>query len=216
MGLMISELATGDRQRFHALLHIYQESIEPSEQKPPEAIAKLLENDTHKFLVATKEETVVGFAMLFFPSGVECWLLDYMATQSTIRSSGVGAALFAAATDAAQQWRGSSVGLMEIDKPLVGTPNFGTSLRRQSFYAKCGCRRIAGLDYLLPQVGVGSPPPMQLVLYQTAPSASIGKAVLGSWLSALYSQLYSCSAEDPRITRMLSSLPSAIELEEIV
>ncbi|HEX4633813.1 MAG TPA: hypothetical protein VH163_08280, partial [Gemmatimonadales bacterium] len=85
--------------------------------------------------------------------------------------------------------------------------------RRQGFYRRLGCARIGGLHYILPLPGAGAPPEMDLMVYAAPRLDGLPKSELERWLATIYRDVYHCPATDPRIARMLASLPDPVPLE---
>jgi hypothetical protein len=102
--------------------------------------------------------------------------------------------------------------LLEVDSDREPSPDQIQRRRRQNFYRRLGCRRIAGCNYILPLPGENAAPEMDLFVYLSAPAPTIGRAELERWLKLIYRDVYGCSADDPRIAIMLDSVPDPIDL----
>jgi GNAT superfamily N-acetyltransferase len=207
----IEPLLSHDEQGLSDLLSIYQEAIEPSEQKPPEEIARFLANESFSIFVARKTKEIAGFTISYFPPNAEFWLLDYMAVAKDARSQGIGEKLLQSAIEYAHK-RDKLAGLMEVD---IEHEEKAAPARRLGFYARFGCRRISGLNYVLPQVGAGLPPPMQLLVHGLIGQEFLPKDTLRDWITTLYTEHYSSKADDPRIAIMMDDLPVRIPLASI-
>lgn len=205
--MQITPLTADDDAGFNQMFALYEAAIEASERKPRAAIAAYLRDPRCRVLVAREAGAVAAFAMLFYPSGARFWLLDYLAVDATLRSQGMGARMFSAASaDAAT--RGASPCLIEIDQPGAAVSPGNDPVARAAFYRRLGCRRLHGLDYVLPLAVAGTPPPMQ-VLVHGAPGP-FAKATVRQWLTALYTEVYERPADDPRIAAMLRDLPDLV------
>ena len=209
MILKVETLRPTDRVGFNQMLGIYRASIESSEQKPPETIAALLQDKRYSILAASNEAGVIGFAMSFFPEGQDFWLLEYMAVDARARSSGVGVALFRAALSAG---RNHGPCVLEVDQPGAPVSATNDPAARLRFYAREGCRRVEGLSYILPLDVGGQPPPMHLLVHGLRDQASLPAATLRRWISTIYTDVYSCTAHDARIDRMMSTLGLQVAL----
>lgn len=207
--MQIVPLNPDDAHGFDAMFALYEAAIEASERKPRAAIAAYLKDPRCRVLVARDGDTIPAFAMLFYPAGASFWLLEYMAVDAARRSQGLGGQMFAAAcADAAV--RGASPCLIEIDQPGAAVSPGNNPTARAAFYARLGCRRLAGLSYVLPLDVAGTPPPMQILVHGAR--GPFPKATVRGWLTAFYTEVYDRPADDPRIAAMLHGLPDLIDL----
>lgn len=202
----ISILAPGDTLGFRQMLAVYQEAIEPSEQKPADDIAQLVVDPRYVVIVSRSIGEVVGFAMLCFPTDQSFWLLEYMAVRQDQRSQGIGQRLVFAANEVATRRCPSAPCILEVDQPETAETPGNDPIRRLRLYRRLGFRRIAGLNYVLPLEAAGPPPPMFLLVHGMEGRSAIAKAVLREWLAAIYAQVYRASPNDARIAAMLSPL----------
>lgn len=187
----------GDIGRF---LQIYQASIEPSEQKPASQMTALAGDSRYHVVVSCERGEITGFAMSFVPRHAHFVLLEYMAVDTSLRSRGTGTALLDAASGFAES-RNVPL-LLEVDQPGSAPSPGNDPVRRLRFYGERNCRRIVGLDYILPLEAEGKPPPMWLLV--RGAKAAVSRHELREWLSALYVEVYAQGADDPRIDAMLS------------
>ncbi len=215
MTAAITVLDPDDGRRFASVVRIYAAAIEPSEQKPPEVLRGHVSDPRYAFLVAEDGGEVVGFAAVFIPLSREFWLLEYLAVDGARRSAGLGAALFDAAVAYAGSIAPGCFGLLEVDAvdAVVGAGN--DIARRLQFYARNGCRKIAGLRYLLPLASRGTPPAMQLLVQGRPDQSTIARSMLQDWLVTLYREVYDQAGDDPRLARMMANLPDTLQLQEI-
>jgi GNAT superfamily N-acetyltransferase len=149
---------------FEALFSIYAEALPRREQKSRDELSRMLTDPAYAFLVAHAQDVVVGFAIVYvFPSGGGA-LLEYMAVDRHWRQRGLGAALFRSVVS-----RSPEPLLLEVEAPEPCAADNDTREHRQRLYRRLGCRRVAGLAYILPLPGQGSPPRMNLFLHAGAP-----------------------------------------------
>lgn len=212
METVFSRVFPQDRTTFQKLLTIYQEAIEIREQKSAAAIAALLLDKRYIIVVSRTNQDVTGFAIAFFPENESFWLLEYMAVAAHVRSKGIGSALFRATLSIAGARTGGHPCLLEVDQPGATVSATNDPERRLRFYARLDCRRLAGLNYILPLEAPGIPPLMYLLIHGLNGENSVPKASVRSWLSTIYADVYGCAKDDPRIAVMLSKLPVNIEL----
>lgn len=210
-GAAISRVTRADSADFEALAAIYQASIEHSEQKPVEALARAVEDPRYRFLVARRGGGVTGFAISYAPAPEDIWLLEYMAVDAQLRSGGVGAALLAATIDL-HCTAGRSIGVLEVDAISGDDRQRAQKARRLAFYRRNGCRVIDSLAYILPLPGA---PPMHLLVHAPAAIGSIAKARLLDWITAFYREVYAQPVDDPRPARMVAPLPDPVTLRDI-
>lgn len=215
METQIEQLREADREGFTQMLKIYSDSILPSEQKPASVLAELLADPRYSILIARVDNSVRGFAILFFPAGRDFWLLEYMATTAKGRSRGLGTALFKAAQATALEREPLSACVLEVDEPDGSISEHNNPSARLRFYARLGCRKIEGLDYILPLAASGLPPPMWLLVCGLVEKNEISRQTLKRWLSTIYSEVYNCSPDDPRIDTMLSNAGEKLQLRSL-
>jgi GNAT superfamily N-acetyltransferase len=205
-------LTTADDRAFEDFYRIYAESVEAREQKPRKQIAAMAARRDYEILLAKRAGRVIGGSVLFLPAGEPFCLLEYMAVQAEHRSTGVGAALFRRSLEAARSVQGESPVLLEVDSDRSPSPDQAIRQRRQRFYRRLGCTRVAGLSYLLPLPAAGPPPEMDLLIHLPSAMPSLPKASLERWLGVVYERVYGCPADDPRIGRMLAPVADPVGL----
>ena len=105
---------------------------------------------------------------------------------------------------------GGRTGLVEADA-VLGDPET-IAARRQRFYRRLGCRKVADLHYLLPLRTHGVPPPMVLLALAPETVTSIPAMTVERWLRVIYVQVYAQRPDDPRIPEMIASLPAGAPL----
>jgi GNAT superfamily N-acetyltransferase len=196
---------------FAALVEIYRDAIPQSERKSIEQLSSMLKHPEYLFLVASRENTVVGFSITLCFTSCNACLLEYMAVTDGLRGKGIGRYLFTEVT------RRTEVAgrflLVEIDSDKTRTTNLAeAATQRKAFYRRLGCREVEGLPYIMPPVASTEPPEMNLLVYKADLPPSIDKTHLRTWLQCAYSEVYGLPASDHRIEQMLDSLPQNISL----
>lgn len=210
--ISILRLAREDDHAFESCHAICASVIERSEQKAEADLRATFVSPDYVFLAARRDDRVLGFASLFMPADEPFWLLEYLAVSHEAQGAGLGATLFASAVACA----GDRTGLLEVDAlPPDDDDRRGKAGRRLAFYGRLGCRRVAGVDYLLPLDTYGTPPPMLLLANAPAHVSSLRRDCMERWLRLIYSQVYAQSVDDPRITRMIAPLPDRVDLAVI-
>lgn len=208
-------LAVGADPRFDAAMRIYRDAIDPSEQKPLDVLRAQVSDDRYNFIVAEGAGRVVGFAIVYVPLSREFWLLEYMAVDAGVRSTGLGSELLAAAMSRACAHTGDAPGIFEVEKPGAGVGADDPMRRRLAFYDRKGCRVIAGLDYILPPLQGAEPPPMMLLVHGAPHLSEIDRDALRRWLITLYGDVYDLPPDDARIGRMLEPLGARVSLSSL-
>lgn len=204
----VARLSLATDPAFDALVRIYKAALPASERKGVEALRVMLARPDYEFLLARRDDEVLGFAIVIRLAGGEACLLEYMAVDVAHRGGGIGSFLFRASVASA----GAQTLLLEVDAEDPAAPDAEERVRRRAFYRRLGCRQVAGLRYLMPAVTRERPPSMGLFVLREPLPARIPKAELQSWLECLYVSVYGRSPADPLIGEMLAPLPAEIPL----
>jgi ribosomal protein S18 acetylase RimI-like enzyme len=199
-------------QRFEALYAIYCESIALREQKAKADLAAMVPEPNYRLLLAQDDSSAVGFSIVFVAGGESFCLLEYMAVDKSYRGRGVGSELFEETVGLVYRSHGAVPVLLEVDSNREPSPDQVQRCRRQNFYRRLGCRRVADCAYILPLPGEKAPPEMDLFVYVPGPAPTIRRAKLERWLKLIYRDVYGCSADDRRIAIMLDGVSDPIEL----
>ena len=198
---------------FREFYDIYAASIDDREQKPEAWICEMVRAPEYHVWVMKDGGHVRGFSILFLPPGEAFALLEYMAVAPEQRNHGMGSELFRQSMERVEAAAGRSVPVvLEVDSDREAYGDEQIRRRRQQFYRRLGCLRIAGLHYILPLSGHGPAPDMDLMVYSAEPRRRLPKAELERWLRAIYRDVYHCPADDPRIAQMLRDVPDPVPL----
>lgn len=208
------QLRSSDAEAFRQLFAIYTVAITAREQKSEDSIRAMVVAPEYRVWVANAAGRMLGFSFLFVPPADSFALLEYMAVASEQRGQGVGAELFRRSVAQAVTPKGSRRPvLFEIDSDREASSDEAVRRRRERFYRRLGCVKIAGLRYLLPLGGAGPVPEMDLMLYPAGPPTAVARSDLKRWLRTIYRDVYRCSPDDPRILQMLRPLPDPALVE---
>lgn len=205
-------LASAGDPAFPAFLDIYVEALPERERKATAVVEAMARREDYLLLILESEGRVLGFSLIFLPSGKSFFLLEYMAVHRDHRGLGLGGVLFQKGLQAARALPGRALCLVEVDSPREPSADQALRERRQRFYRRQGCLRLEGLEYLLPLPGAGAPPAMDLMVHAAEPLAAVPKAVVQGWLESLYREVYACAPGDPRIQDMLRVLGDPVPL----
>jgi GNAT superfamily N-acetyltransferase len=197
---------------FEVLYAIYRESIPVREQKSKAELFTMVSSPGYRFLLSQEHNTVTAFSILFVSAAENFCLLEYMAVDPKWRGRGVGSKLFEETVKSVHREHDGMPILIEVDADRECCAEGGARRRRQRFYRRLGCRRIADCAYILPLPGEGAPPEMDLWVYAPERRPTIHRARLERWLQIIYRDVYGCSPNDGRIPIMLQRLPDSIEL----
>ena len=210
----LEQLESSEGETFRQLYAIYAASIAAREQKPEGWIADMIGAAEYRVWVAKAGGVVRGFSILFAPTAEGFALLEYMAVAPDRRNQGLGAGLFRRTVEHAVAPGGRKLPvLLEIDSDREASSDQAIRARRERFYRRLGCLRIAGLHYLMPLAGEGPPPEMDLLVYCAAPLVRLGRSELRRWLETVYRDVYRCSPDDARLARMVAGLPDPVLLD---
>ena len=198
-----------------AACRIYEASLPASERKPTDAIRAMEARPDYRLLTAALDGRVIGFAALFAPRGESFALLEYLAVDEAARGAGVGAELFRAVVNATADAGTARWLLLEVDADVCDdAADLHQQRRRQAFYRRLGCRRVAGVTYELPLRTSGqSPPPMHLFVHDAGSRRVISRIDLLHALRVIYRDVYGQAADDPRIDAMLAGVSDPIAFD---
>lgn len=210
----LEQLESSEGETFRQLYAIYAASIAAREQKRESWIAAMIDAPEYRVWVAKAGGLVRGFSILFVPAAGGFALLEYMAVAPAQRNHGLGAELFRRTMDQAfpPGVRPLPV-LLEVDSDREASSDRALRTRRERFYRRLGCLRIAGLRYLMPLAGDGSPPEMDLLVYAAEPLGRLAPSGVRRWLETIYRDVYHCSPDDPRLAQMVAGLPDPVLLD---
>lgn len=197
---------------FDEFFPIYMESIPLWERKTKAQISAIVTRPDYRVLLLKKNTVVLGFSILFTPAQESFYLLEYMAIHSAYRNLGLGGQLFLRTFENLDSHSGNVYGLLEIDSDREPSADQDIRRRRQRFYRRLGCLRIDGLSYMLPLHAEGSPVQMDLMVYLPDGVPFLRKTQLRHWLEVIYSKVYNCSPDDPRIIRMMEPVDNPVKL----
>jgi hypothetical protein len=210
----VEQLKSCGDPAFRSLYQIYAASIADREQKPEAWICQMVGAPEYKVLVMKNGGRVTGFSILFIPRAERFALLEYMAVSAGERNRGVGSELFTQSMRHAVSGDGRTLPvLLEVDSDREVCGDRQLRKRRQQFYRRLGCMRVAGLHYILPLSGDGPAPEMDLMLYSAEHRDQLTKPELERWLGTIYRDVYHCSTDDPRIAHMVRDLSDPVPLE---
>ena len=203
--MQIISLAQPEGQDMAGLLSLYERAIPASERRSREAIRQLTRSPAHRVSVLRQGQEIAGFCILFVGSRVG--LLEYLAVDERVRGAGLGAWLYREA----RSHVGKLPMIVEVESVRCAGAGLEDRKRRAAFYQRLGCRRIEGLNYILPLVAEGDPPPLDLMVdgYE---GAALTSGAVREWLQDLYVGAYGCSANDPRLNIMLTGHEAGFEL----
>lgn len=197
-----SEPLTAAQQQ--QLLDLYQQAIDPREQKPRATLAAALARGDYRWQVACRGDELLAFALLWDDGEVA--LLEYLAVADELRSLGVGGQLLTAVV----AMLGGRPLLLEVDDDGPQAPEQAQRQRRRRFYERHGARRIGSFNYLLPLPG---PQPAMMLMILGWPQPAVARAELADWLRRIYGGVYGLPESDPRLVAMVAGLGPELLLQ---
>ena len=209
----VQQLKSCDGPPFRELYEIYAVSIAARERKDEAWICAMIRSPDYQFWVLPGGGHIEGFSIVFLPPAERFALLEYMAVAPQQRNHGVGSTLFRQTMARVPPQHASVPTLLEVDSDREASADRALRARRQQFYRRLGCVRIAGLHYILPLPGEGPVPEMDLMLYAAQPPRQLAKAELERWLKTIYRDVYHASPDDPRIAQMLRGVSDPVRLD---
>jgi GNAT superfamily N-acetyltransferase len=210
----LEQLESSEGETFRQLYAIYAASIAAREQKRESWIAAMIDAPEYRVWVAKAGGLVRGFSILFVPAAGGFALLEYMAVAPDQRNRGLGAELFRRTMEqAVPPGERPLPVLLEVDSDREASSDRALRTRRERFYRRLGCLQIAGLHYLMPLAGDGSPPEMDLLVYTAEPLGRLDRSEVRRWLETIYRDVYHCSPDDPRLAQMVAGLPDPVLLD---
>jgi len=202
----ISVLGKGEDDRLEQALAIYRASIVASERKPDSMLREMPGDPRYRFVVAHEASRVIAFAICRIARDKSFWLLEYLAVDAAARSHGLGAKIYLAAKAIVAEAAPGAPCLLEVDQPGPDAPEDDAARKRLRFYRKFGCRRVAGLTYVLPFGWPGEVPPMWLLVDGLQDRDSVPVDIISAWLRGIYTDVYRLRETHPLVDRMLAPL----------
>src|SRR5580692_809123 len=188
----LEQLESSEGETFRQLYAIYAASIAAREQKRESWIAAMIDAPEYRVWVAKAGGLVRAFSILFVPAAGGFALLEYMAVAPDQRNHGLGAELFRQTMkQALTPEAGPLPVVLEVDSDREDASDRALRTRRERFYRRLGCLRIAGLHYVMPLAGEGSPPEMDLFIYTAEPlggpaRSEVPRSEVRHWLETIY------------------------------
>jgi GNAT superfamily N-acetyltransferase len=200
---VFSEISASDLAELRDALEIYADSFPANERHPADVIRERVANERYRLIVGREQNEIVFFALLWPLRGSEFVLLDYMATKSSHRGGGIGAA-FLDSVPAMAEVEGKFL-LMEIEDPARGE-NREERTRRVEFYRRQGAKELQGVRYLMPGLSGGAPTEMILMALPPRGEGEIDAMRVRQVIIQIYKELYNRGTQD----RFLNSVVNKI------
>lgn len=206
--IRISQLSADDAAGLDRAYAIYSEAILKSEQRTEEDFRALIRRPDYRFVVAKRDNEIVGVGVSWVPENADIWLFEYGAVIPEERGKQIGSHLLLATRSLIG---GNRTALIEADAD-TGEED---QQRRLRFYSRLGARQISGLDYILPLEAFGRPPPMILLAITHPDITGMSVMVVEDWLRRIYYEVYGKGLDDPRLAQMIDPLPDVIDLDPL-
>lgn len=204
--IRISLLAADDAAGLDRAYAIYRDAIVKTEQRTEEAFRALILRPDYRFVVARRDDEIIGLGVSWAPENADVWLFEYGAVVPEERGRQIGSHLLLASRSLIGVHK---TALIEVDVD-TGSEEQG---RRIRFYSRLGARQLRGLDYILPLDAFGTPPPMMLLAMTHSDVNAIDVILVEDWLRRIYYEVYGKGLDDPRLARMIDPLPDEVALD---
>ena len=211
MSLQIKALEQNNTEEFDGFYAIYSTAFPLSEQKSRDALLQMQHATFYTIYLAYNDEKIVGFCIMYHPHNEDFFLLEYMAIDETQRGIGLGSTLLKSSTEQLFKKQGTRALLIEIDSPEKSSTEQEICEKREQFYRRLGALKLDPFDYILALQSSEEAPPMELLVYHPS-IREVSKATLQIWLEKLYTDVYGCTKNDPRIAHMLADVPPILYL----
>lgn len=198
---------------FDALYAIYCEAIPASERKQRGALEAMTLDPSYTILVGKLNHHVVAFSILYMFADPPFALLEYMAVDEAFRGRGIGSEMFRESTRIAGA-QGVARLVLEVDSDREDSTDRAQRIKRIDFYRRLGCRRLGGVDYILPLDTGVAPPLMDLMAWEDEFPIALGRGEVTLIVRKIYIEVYGCTEGDPRIARMTDGIPERVYLGE--
>ncbi len=188
---------------------IYLESFPASERAPLKGLVEEIESRRYHLLTIRERGTLRGFAASMALSGLNVYLLAYLAVERHCRSLGLGGRLVRTLVESLASQGNVSGLLIEVDpEEAEDDRDLRMALRRIRFYERLGAQTVAGTaGYRAPNLAGEGSLAMQLLWLPIGNSEQrLEGEKLRSCVAALLVQGYGLAEGDPLVQNALQSL----------
>lgn len=196
-------LTPDNLEGFVYLNSIYREAIPVNERKSEDDLKKLILREDYLVYLLMRYEEVSAFAILYRSIPEKIALLEYMAVVRSHRNGGIGGRILSRLFTAEVLGKDCPVCLVEVDAPGPAHADTEIRQRRQNFYRRNGCLLLRDFSYILPLPGGDQPADMELMAFFPGEVKFVGRDNLEAWLRDIYTHVYGCRPDDPRIRVMM-------------
>jgi len=193
-------------ERFQA---IYLESFPPAERAPFEELIEEIDSGKYDLLTIREKGLLRGFAVSMALSGLDVWLLAYLAVERAYRSLGFGGRLVRTLVDSLASEGQVSGLLIEVDpEEAQDDRDLRVAARRIEFYERLGAQVVDGAaGYRAPNLAGEGSLAMQLMwLPLRSPGQELKGEKLRTCVAALLVEGYGLQETDPLVQDVLRSL----------
>lgn len=204
-------LSSCTKQQFDLIYSIYEIAFPLAEQKSKEFFESLFKNEDYSIFICENQGNIEGFAIFYTPLKYDFILLEYIAVNSTIHSSGVGSKLFQFAVSQLFENNVKPI-LIEIDSTKENdSKDYIVNNKRANFYRKNNCKIIEDFDYILGLRSEYAPSKMELMIYHPN-QKNIEKTKLKKYIEEIYVNVYGRNRDDSNISKMFDNLNEKLVL----
>jgi ribosomal protein S18 acetylase RimI-like enzyme len=189
-------------QRLEASSHLralYTSSFPASERADFDALIASVARGERLLFIATINDDLVGFAMLFPLRDTDTVLLEYFAVASRQRNRGIGGEILQRVVARLRDARAETGIILEVESDAEGDPaERALCARRIAFYERNGARVIETTrDYRVPNLAGAGTLAMKLMWLPLRDHAPLpANDQLCVYIRAIYLQVYELATDD--------------------
>jgi len=184
---------------FSVLLDLYHAAFPANERHPDSVITERIDAGTYHVFAGVLDKAPVFMALLWPLRGTGFTLLDYMATDASMRGKAVGSQFLRYLKE--DYLQGNGYLILETEDPDFGE-NREERARRVGFYRRNGAQLIKGLRYLLSPLQGDQPTDMRLMIFPEY-SSRIEAGIVRDLVGRIYRELYGREENDPYVQRAI-------------
>ncbi|MBI5649713.1 MAG: GNAT family N-acetyltransferase [Chloroflexi bacterium] len=199
------EITQPTRQFFpHAdsLRALYESSFPASERADFDALIASVARGERLHFIATTNDDLVGFALLFPLRDTDAILLEYFAVASSQRGRGIGSEILQRVVGRLREPRAETGIILEVESDTEGdSAEHARRARRIAFYERNGARVIEhARNYRVPNLAGAGTLAMKLLWLPLRDHAPLPTdEQLRAHIRAIYTQAYELAADDPLV-----------------
>ena len=194
---------------FREAMRVYSVSFPVHERRDEGTIERRVREGFYRMHIGRLDGRVVFLALIHELAGTDFALFDYMATEPSLRSRGIGAAFLRAMAEDLKK-SGKHL-ILEVEDPASGE-NREERARRLKLFRREGAREMKGVRYLMP-VKPGYPPEaMTLMILPQYGGGSMPGPLVRDIITRIYREVYGRDPSDPLLNSSINDIPAIVIL----